>query len=167
MRFSPPHPSSHFRRLAAPALLGFSMLGGVLAPAPAAHADVSWCWGDPVVSINGQQTQIVVGLDGSLAQVQASGIVANITVTVPAGVITRIVVPPVTIPFLETLTIVTTTGPVGIGPIPVKVSTTFTVTSPGLATSVMNTVMQVTQPNSTVQTVYGTTRKAVAVSFLQ
>src|SRR5438067_527870 len=75
-------------------LLPVLMLATMVASRPThTQAYEEWCWDDPVISINGQHTRILVGLQGSAA-VTVSGVTANIVVTLPAGVTTSIIVPP-------------------------------------------------------------------------
>lgn len=81
-------PGVRFGRVAASAAVGASLLAGVLAQAPAAHAwgDFSWCWDDPVVSINGMQLQTLVGAYGDPTQVAATVSSASVVYTLPSNV---------------------------------------------------------------------------------
>ncbi len=50
-----------------------------------------WCWDDPTVSINGKPVTFQIGVQGSPADIQAAGIVAHVTITVPTNVTTSVV----------------------------------------------------------------------------
>ncbi len=66
-------------------LVGVLTLGlGSMAFSPPAHAD-DWCWNDPVVSVNGHQAAINVGLQGTASDISARAQLALITVYVPVG----------------------------------------------------------------------------------
>ncbi len=138
----------HVRALAL-ALVG--VVAGIglvhLAP-PAVHAD-DWCVFDPVVSINGQQMHILVGVEGASSDV--ANVVATTVVTVPAGVSASIMDLPTTGPFAETITFATSGVYSGSGPVPVKVQTTFT------SLVKLNTSMQVTWPTGSTVVKYGNT----------
>ncbi len=131
------------------ALVGAIAALGVVHFTPSAvHAD-DWCIFDPVVSINGQQTQVIVGVEGSSLAV--AGVVASVTVYVPAGAPASIVDLPTSGPFALTLSIATSGTYSGSGPVPVKVVTTFT------SLVKLNTSMQVTWPTGSTVTQYGNT----------
>ena len=114
-------------------VMGLALCSVGLLHARPTHADMEWCWDDPVVSINGQQTQLVVGVQSA-----AAGVVANIVVYVPAGISTSIIVPPSTTPFQETLTFESRGNYSGHGPIPISVKTTFSGPG-GLSTAIRAT----------------------------
>jgi hypothetical protein len=117
--------SSRCTRFAAPALAGATLLGGVLAQAPAAHADFLWCWDDPVVVVNGTPVHIDLGIQGSPSQVHASIAAANIVVHVQAGA-TAVVPQSNTPDYPATVTVKFDKGGVWkSGPVPIQVDTTF------------------------------------------
>jgi hypothetical protein len=65
-----------------------ALLVGAVAVAlvqPAA-AQMSWCWGDPVISLNGQRVSIAAGVAGDPVTVGKAVQRAETTVYVPAGV---------------------------------------------------------------------------------
>ena len=155
-----PRIGSHAGRLVAAATLGASLLGGAIIQSPPAHGD-DWCYMDPIVSINGQQTHIVVGIQGSAASVLAQNLEADIIVTVPEGVSTAVIVPPATTPFLETLHFVHL-GSYNGGSIPVTVVTAFSPRAGTLAAGkpaptlqAPSAALQVLPPSAPAITVYG------------
>jgi hypothetical protein len=155
----------HFRqrtRFLVFALVGLmASLGAVQFTPQAVHAD-DWCYGDPVVSVNGNNTQIVVGVNGSATTVAAAAVMAKIVVTVPDGVSISIVVPPPTSgAFAETLNIATSGTYSGSGPVPVKVQITFT------STAFFNTSLQVTWPTGSTTTKYGNTNGTLTTVDVQ
>ncbi len=62
----------------------------VLQPSRAA-AEVTWCWDDPVVLINGNLVSINVGVYGDPLVVRRTVTLATIEIAVPAGVSTALV----------------------------------------------------------------------------
>lgn len=70
--------------------LALGVLAGVALIPSSAHAD-DWCWNDPIVTINGKTVQIITGVEGSEADVDANVIAAQVKIFVPKGVDTRIV----------------------------------------------------------------------------
>jgi len=66
-------------------------LGAVaLTPLTGVQAD-GWCWGDPVLSINGSQVAVNVGAQGDFAFVHSHVQMATITVTIPRNVSASVV----------------------------------------------------------------------------
>ncbi len=71
-------------RIAAVPAVGLVLGLSSLAAAPPTHAD-DWCWNDPVVSVNGHQAAINVGIQGSSADMLANVVGADIQAFVPQG----------------------------------------------------------------------------------
>jgi hypothetical protein len=148
-------PGSRFSRLAAPAILGASLLGGVLAQAPAVHAD-DWCWGDPVVQVNGTIAAINVGIQGDAATVAALTKGVTVTVRVPAGS-THQVLQETNPYFAETVNFVVATSNQDIG----RVDVQFDISSRKL---LKQGEVQVTT-NGQTTTVVGRTAKGITTHF--
>jgi len=119
-------PGSRFSRLAAPAVLGASLLGGILAQAPAAHADMSWCFDDTVVVVNNVPVHVNLGIQASSSTVRSSIVSANIVVHVQQGVRATVVQPSMP-DYAATVTLQFDKGGTWqSGPVPIQVVTTFT-----------------------------------------
>jgi hypothetical protein len=129
-----------------------------LALTPVAHADM-WCFDDPVVSINGRQTTVNVGVNADAATVAAAGIGATVVVSVPAGVPTSVIIPPSTRPFLETFSFVTRGTWDGSGPIPVTVKVTFS------SMTKLHTLLNVTYPSGATAAINGMSNGTLATEF--
>lgn len=72
-------------------MAGVLALGlGSLAFSPSVHAD-DWCFNDPIVSVNGHQAAINIGIRGSVADVTSSVRAVEIQVFVPKDSRNRIV----------------------------------------------------------------------------
>lgn len=138
-------------RFVAP-LIGVVALGlGSMAFSPSAHAD-DWCWNDPVVSVNGHQAAINVGIEGDAASIAARGQLALITVSVPVGSTDKIL----SVQhgsFLEGVVFLPTTDASKYGNVNV---TFFSLHS----RATVGTGMQITQDGQTVTT-YGSTAQGV------
>jgi len=80
-----------------------------LTPLTGVQAD-GWCWGDPVLSINGNQVSVNVGAAGTWAAVHANISMATITVTVPSNVPASIISMDPTSAIPETVVFVHTTS---------------------------------------------------------
>jgi len=81
-------------RLVMPAVLALTLtvLGTLAAPARGAQAQIAdWCWGDPILTIDGHTVNIIAGVMGSPADVERSVRHAHFTIALPPGVDAEIV----------------------------------------------------------------------------
>ncbi|MHB8576946.1 MAG: hypothetical protein ACYDCQ_16655 [Dehalococcoidia bacterium] len=140
-------------------LSGLLLAGGGLVHSSRASADFEWCWDDPVVVINGQLLQTLIGAQGSVRAIQQGGFQATVVYTVPAGVSTQVLA--VTNPFFRETVIFQLSNALWTPgtPVPVTVSVAFN------GVGVFNTDMRNREPGAPLSDVTGTTVTGLATSF--
>jgi hypothetical protein len=138
-------------RIAVVPALGLVLGLSSLAAMPATHAD-DWCWNDPVVSVNGHQAAINVGIQGSSADMLVNVNGADIQIFVPQGSRNQILKTQ-NGAFTETVHFVQTGDRSKVGEIDVRFDL-----NPGKAPR--DASVQVTQ-NGKTTTTYGKTRQGV------
>jgi hypothetical protein len=75
-----------FSRFIVPVAASLALGGGGLAQVVPAHADFSWCFDDPVISINGQQVTIQDAVYADATTIKNTITGSTITLHVPKGV---------------------------------------------------------------------------------
>ncbi len=128
------------------------------AHSPAASADM-WCFDDPVVSLNGQQVTLDVGAAGTSTYLHKTIAGATITVAVPAGVSTALVLLqnkpwPETVRFVQSQTVWSPGQP-----LPVTVTVSFSSSAKVL------TELAATFPNGKTKFYAGTTATPLQFGF--
>ena len=135
-----------------------ALFSAAVAHTPSAFADI-WCFDDPVVSINGQQVKLDVGVQGSSTYLRKTVSGAIVTVAVPAGVSTALVYLqkgpfPETVRFVQSATVWSTGQP-----IPVTVTVSFT------STAKLMTALQAQYPSGQTKQYFGTTQTPLQFGF--
>jgi hypothetical protein len=123
-----------------------------------ASAELSWCWDDPIVSINGKVVNIDIGVRGEPEEVAAAVKSTTTTIYLPRNVSARKLGSTNTY-FREKVRFVTTDARWSGGPIPVSVVTEFT------SSGRFDAQQRVSHDGRVLSTVKGSTAGALSQSF--
>lgn len=143
------------------ALLAFLLTLGSFAlfPVRSAQAAAEWCWDDPIVRIDGRTVTILNGVRGLPDEVRANVSLAEVVITVPAGVRTEEIALTRNY-FPERVIWVRVKSDWRPGrPVPVGITTTY------VATKELPAQMRVTYPDGA-KTVTGTTRAPLTTTIV-
>jgi hypothetical protein len=145
------HPTyARLHRAVAFTLAALFLVGLALVRPDAASAELSWCWDDPIVSINGRVLNIDIGVQGDAATVSSTVKSTTTTIYLPRNVSARNLGSTNTY-FREKVHFRTTRSTWSGGPIPVSVVTEFK------ATGRLNAQQRIRHNGTVLSTVSGTT----------
>ena len=138
-------------------VLALSVVAVLQSPRRAA-AEVTWCWDDPVVLINGTLVSINVGVYGDPLVVRSAVTLATIEIAVPAGVSTALVASS-NLYFTERVVFVSRGQWQPGQPVPVDVTVTFQ------ATQDLPAALKITYPTGSIGASGSTAKGPLKASF--